>query len=555
MSSLTVPKTNQPNWSPYVKVYDPLKAGSIDGTDLIPHDNAVVRAMSAEYNPPDERTITSNPVNTLFVGRLNLRTSERQLKDEFGQYGQVKSCRLVRDIITGMSRGYGFVEFRKESDAHRAWKAAHGSMFHERQILVEWEFSRTMPGWIPRRLGGGLGGKKESGQLRFGGRDRPFKRPFIVPADQDSSSFSGDFEQHPQIQEVDSHLRDEFGKGKNLRLEKPKFRANEFENQSSYVFDDARKYKNYSDKVLNYDEKKYKNFPKEKFFNDKINYKTFSEGKSASLSHFGEDRRGHRNDTSKFYDHPSYEEGGQKYRHKKEERYQSINHDKSKYKRVTENIYYEQGTNKYDREYSDKSSYWEDSTKYRRKSNDRYPHQLDLGIRQKKFSRDFKEKHADHSRCNENESETFKRHSQKKYKEGDNYEIDNFSHKSSESSISSKFEREADKRGRDTANLAFIGASTSKSEIVTSYRLDSTQTYEMNLKRKYRSSSISSSSSCSKSSSKKKHRRKHKKGSKKTDRGENDVSSCESGPSKKHKKSKKKKKKKSRRASKDGDTD
>lgn len=29
-------------------------------------------------------------------------------------------------------------------------------------------------------LGGGFGGKKESGQLRFGGMDRPFKRP-IVP--------------------------------------------------------------------------------------------------------------------------------------------------------------------------------------------------------------------------------------------------------------------------------------------------------------------------------------------------------------------------------------
>ena len=26
-------------------------------------------------------------------------------------------------------------------------------------------------------LGGGLGGHKESGQLRFGGRDRPFRKP------------------------------------------------------------------------------------------------------------------------------------------------------------------------------------------------------------------------------------------------------------------------------------------------------------------------------------------------------------------------------------------
>lgn len=44
------------------------------------------------------------------------------------------------------------------------------------KILVEHERERIMKGWIPRRLGGGLGGKKESRQLRFGGRDKPFMR-------------------------------------------------------------------------------------------------------------------------------------------------------------------------------------------------------------------------------------------------------------------------------------------------------------------------------------------------------------------------------------------
>lgn len=34
--------------------------------------------------------------------------------------------------------------------------------------------------WLFNFSGGGFGGKKESGQLRFGGKDRPFKRP-IVP--------------------------------------------------------------------------------------------------------------------------------------------------------------------------------------------------------------------------------------------------------------------------------------------------------------------------------------------------------------------------------------
>ena len=60
-----------------------------------------------------------------------------------------------------------------------------------RQILVDFERERIMSGWVPRRfgkkkrnvlfnqIGGGLGGRKESGQLRFGGRDRPFKKPFM----------------------------------------------------------------------------------------------------------------------------------------------------------------------------------------------------------------------------------------------------------------------------------------------------------------------------------------------------------------------------------------
>lgn len=45
------------------------------------------------------------------------------------------------------------------------------------EIIVDFECERTLKGWKPRRLGGGFGGKKESGQLRFGCKDRPFQRP------------------------------------------------------------------------------------------------------------------------------------------------------------------------------------------------------------------------------------------------------------------------------------------------------------------------------------------------------------------------------------------
>lgn len=100
-------------WSPYFKIYDPLKAGSIDGTDLIPHDNAVISAMCAEYVPPDEQTTTSNPKLTLFVGRLNVQTSERQLDEVNLQlsfkniiYMSPCSCTQVDIIYTLFARNF-----------------------------------------------------------------------------------------------------------------------------------------------------------------------------------------------------------------------------------------------------------------------------------------------------------------------------------------------------------------------------------------------------------------------------------------------------------------
>ncbi|XP_075478749.1 U11/U12 small nuclear ribonucleoprotein 35 kDa protein-like [Primulina tabacum] len=76
--------------------------------------------------------------------------------------------------VTGASRGYGFVEFETEKEKHRAYKDAHHSVIDDSDIIVDYNRQHLMPGWIPRRFGGGLGGKKELGQIRFGGRERPF---------------------------------------------------------------------------------------------------------------------------------------------------------------------------------------------------------------------------------------------------------------------------------------------------------------------------------------------------------------------------------------------
>ncbi|XP_053704091.1 U11/U12 small nuclear ribonucleoprotein 35 kDa protein [Synchiropus splendidus] len=163
------------DWSPIAKVYDPLKAGSIDGTDVEPHDRAVWRAMCARYKP--NKGVVGDPLLTLFVARLNPLTTEEKLHQTFSKYGDIKRLRLVRDVVTGFSKRYAFIEYKEERAVVRARRDANKLVVDQQEVFVDFEQERTLKGWVPRRLGGGQGGKKESGQLRFGGRDRPFRKP------------------------------------------------------------------------------------------------------------------------------------------------------------------------------------------------------------------------------------------------------------------------------------------------------------------------------------------------------------------------------------------
>ncbi|KAH7856495.1 hypothetical protein Vadar_002026 [Vaccinium darrowii] len=165
----------------YAETYHPIQAGSIDGTDILPHDNAVYRALLCSqaglYDPFGDPKVKGNPYCTIFVGRLSHLTTEETLRKAMSKYGKVKNLRLVRHIVTGASCGYAFVEFETEREMRRAYEDAHHSLIDDSEVMVDYNRQQLMPGWIPRRLGGGLGGRKESGQLRFGGRERPFRAP------------------------------------------------------------------------------------------------------------------------------------------------------------------------------------------------------------------------------------------------------------------------------------------------------------------------------------------------------------------------------------------
>jgi U1 small nuclear ribonucleoprotein len=100
-----------------------------------------------------------NCYNTLFVGRLAYEVTERKLLREMEAFGPVKDIKLVRESDS-KSRGYGFVEYENEEDMKRAYRAADGMRVEGREIVADVERGHTVPSWLPRRLGGGLGGTR-----------------------------------------------------------------------------------------------------------------------------------------------------------------------------------------------------------------------------------------------------------------------------------------------------------------------------------------------------------------------------------------------------------
>jgi len=92
------------------------------------------------------------------VGRLSYKTTEERLRREFdGVFGDVVSCSIVKDTVTGKSRGYGFVEFKNEREADDAVRRGDGRKVDNRRIIVDRELGRVKTSWYPRRLGGGKG--------------------------------------------------------------------------------------------------------------------------------------------------------------------------------------------------------------------------------------------------------------------------------------------------------------------------------------------------------------------------------------------------------------
>jgi len=72
----------------------------------------------------------------IFVGNLPTEVREEELSTLFAEHGSVSSVKIVRDMSTDMSRGFGFVEMPRKVDAKKALKTLNNFEFKGEKILV-----------------------------------------------------------------------------------------------------------------------------------------------------------------------------------------------------------------------------------------------------------------------------------------------------------------------------------------------------------------------------------------------------------------------------------
>ena len=109
-------------------------------------------------------------MKSIYVGNLDYKTGEQELRQIFEAYGQVENVNMIRDQYSGQPRGFAFVEMSNDEEAQKAITAVNGMQVGARNITVNEARPKTpRSGGVERR--GGFGGSR-GGNARGGGRDR-----------------------------------------------------------------------------------------------------------------------------------------------------------------------------------------------------------------------------------------------------------------------------------------------------------------------------------------------------------------------------------------------
>jgi len=97
----------------------------------------------------------------IYVGNLPFTMGEADLKELFEQQGAVDSVTVMRDVNSGRSRGFAFVEMTSEEDATKAIEELNSHSIDGRSLTV----NEAKPK-VERRRGGSSGRGNKRGHNR-----------------------------------------------------------------------------------------------------------------------------------------------------------------------------------------------------------------------------------------------------------------------------------------------------------------------------------------------------------------------------------------------------
>ena len=95
----------------------------------------------------------------IYVGNLSWTMTDDDLSNLFTPYGSVTSAKILKDKVTGRSRGFGFVEMEDDESAKSAIAALNESEIGGRKLVVNESQPRAEGSGGGNRGGYGGGGR------------------------------------------------------------------------------------------------------------------------------------------------------------------------------------------------------------------------------------------------------------------------------------------------------------------------------------------------------------------------------------------------------------
>ena len=73
----------------------------------------------------------------LYIGNLSFDITDEELEKNFSQFGEIVSAVIIKDPVSGRSKGFGFVEFADEDSAKNAKENMDGKEVGGRTLKVD----------------------------------------------------------------------------------------------------------------------------------------------------------------------------------------------------------------------------------------------------------------------------------------------------------------------------------------------------------------------------------------------------------------------------------